>query len=314
MKKSEIYLAGGCFWGVEAYFKALKGVLETEVGYANGQSEETCYEELRNTGHAETLKLIYDANRVHLAEILDRFYTVIDPTSLNRQGGDFGTQYRTGIFYTDDKSLEIAKLSLGILNDSLGGKVQIIIEKLKHFIPAEEYHQDYLDKNPNGYCHINVSKINDILYPPLFELTDAEIEKTYGVEARRIVKEKATERPYSSKYDKFFEEGIYADIVSGQPLFSSADKFDSGCGWPSFSKGITTDVINYRDDFSISGRPRVEVISKESDSHLGHVFEDGLKEMGGLRYCINGLALKFIPKEQMENSEFKKLLPYLIKQ
>lgn len=310
MARREIYLAGGCFWGVEAYYKKINGIVATQVGYANGNGDETNYEIIKDTGHAETVKIVYDDCVIHLAEILDRLYRAINPVSINRQGYDIGRQYRTGIFYTDDDSQKIAKLSLDILNENYNGKVAILLEKLNNFVPAEEYHQDYLEKNPDGYCHINLSKLEDKLYKPKYCLNDNEIMISYSYESVDVIKHKATEAPFSGEYDDFFKKGIYVDIVDGTPLFSSADKYDAGCGWPSFTMAITTDALRYHGDTSFNMR-RTEVLSDEAMSHLGHVFSDGPEDRGGLRYCINSASLSFIPLEKMREYGYKELIPYV---
>lgn len=154
MKK--IYLAGGCFWGVEAYFKDIKGVESTLVGYANGNTENTSYENLYKTNHAETVELIYDGKEESLKRILEYFYYIIDPFSINKQGNDVGSQYRSGIFSNDKKDLEFSRKFLDQKQKNESRKIQIKVEKLENFIKAEDYHQNYLEKNPNGYCHINL--------------------------------------------------------------------------------------------------------------------------------------------------------------
>lgn len=152
----EIYLAGGCFWGMEKYLSAVKGIVETTVGYANGNTENPSYEEVchNNTGHAETVKIVYDPTVIRLEFILRLYYDVIDPTSVNRQGADVGTQYRTGIYYADEKDKDIIENSLKELQKHYDQPIVIEALPLMNFYPAEEYHQSYLDKNPNGYCHI----------------------------------------------------------------------------------------------------------------------------------------------------------------
>lgn len=154
MKK--IYLAGGCFWGVEAYFKDIKGVEDTLVGYANGNSEKTTYENLYQTHHAKTVEIIYDAKEESLKRILEYFYYIIDPFSINKQGNDVGLQYRSGIFSKDNYDLEFSKKFLEEKQKNEDRKIQIKVEKLENFVKAEDYHQDYLEKNPNGYCHIDL--------------------------------------------------------------------------------------------------------------------------------------------------------------
>lgn len=308
----EIYLAGGCFWGVQAYFKQVIGIVNTEVGYANGYSNQTNYYVIHSTNHAETLKIEYEENSIHFAEILDRYYRIIDPLSINKQGSDVGTQYRTGIFYTDEKQKNIAEISLKILQKKYDEEIQILLQPLKNYVRAEEYHQEYLDKNPDGYCHVDTDKVADMLYPARYNLTHEEIVEKYGEMAHNVVHHKGTETPFTSEYDKLNESGIYVDIVTGQPLFSSDDKYDAGCGWPSFTMPITTDVLKYNEDMTL-GMERTEVTSVVGNSHLGHVFDDGPENLGGFRYCINGASLKFIPKDKMAEEGHEELIPYVTK-
>lgn len=310
--KKVIYLAGGCFWGVEAYFEKVHGIIDVESGYANGDGEDTNYEKINRTGHAETVKVIYDANSIHLAEILDRYYSIIDPTSLNRQGNDEGIQYRVGVYYEDEADRPLIELSLGLLDERLEGRSVIELEPLKNYIAAEEYHQDYLMKNPSGYCHIDLNLRDRVLYPGEEKPTDETLKKALSPLSYRVTQQADTEAPFTSEYDSLKDAGIYVDIVTGQPLFSSDDKYDSGCGWPSFTQSITTDVMLYSEDRS-HNMIRTEVETADSKNHLGHVFNDGPKEEGGLRYCINGAALKFIPREQMKAQGYAALLPYVMK-
>ncbi len=303
----EIYFAGGCFWGLEGYFRQLPGVTHTEVGYANGNVKETSYQKLDQTGHAETIRIDYDINKISLIELYEHFFRIIDPTSLNKQGNDRGTQYRTGIYSRNDEDLELAKKFIEEKQLEYDKPIVVEVEKLRNFILAEDYHQDYLEKNPDGYCHIDLSLANKPLYKDYEKKSDEEI-KEIGDTTYNITQNADTERAFSSEYDNFYEKGIYVDITSGEPLFASSDKFDSGCGWPSFSKPITSQVIDYKEDKS-HGMERIEVKSKNSDSHLGHVFEDGPEDKGGLRYCINGASLKFIPYDEMDShgyGEYKK--------
>ncbi len=155
--KEIIYLAGGCFWGVDAYFNSIKGILATETGYANGNTEDTFYENLKNTDHAETVKISYDSEEISLVKILEYFYYIIDPFSINKQGGDIGRQYRTGVYSDDSKTLDIVKDFFDKKQEKEDRKIEVEIEPLRNYIKAEEYHQDYLKKNPSGYCHINLN-------------------------------------------------------------------------------------------------------------------------------------------------------------
>ncbi len=305
----EIYLAGGCFWGVEGYFSQIKGVNDTDVGYANGKSKTTNYEMLKSSDHAEALHLKYDKNQISLEEILMHFMRLIDPTSLNKQGNDIGRQYRTGIYFTDKNDEKIIKEFLALKQKDYKKPIVIEVESLKNFVKAEEYHQDYLAKNPNGYCHIDLNLAKKPLFDDRFIApSDEELKKKLSKISYEVTQKNATERPFSSEYDKFDKKGIYVDIVSGKPLFSSSDKFDAGCGWPSFSKPIVNDAVSYKQDNS-HGMSRTEV--RSTTSHLGHVFDDGLKEKGGLRYCINGASLKFIPYEKMKEQGYEEFMIFV---
>ncbi|HWQ78859.1 MAG TPA: peptide-methionine (S)-S-oxide reductase MsrA, partial [Anaerovoracaceae bacterium] len=314
--QKEIYLAGGCFWGLEKYLHNIPGVIKTEVGYSNGKTERPTYEEVcrHDTGHAETVRLIYDASQISLAGLLRLFYKVIDPTSLNRQGNDVGSQYRTGIYYTDEDDLPVIRRSLELLQKDYKKPVAVETLPLANYWPAEEYHQDYLEKNPGGYCHIDPryfelakeSVVDPFAYkkPANDDLMEGLSQIQYDVTMRN-----GTEPPYHNEYWDHFEEGIYVDVTSGEPLFSSRDKFEA-CGWPSFSRPIDPESVNSRRDFS-HGMVREEVRSRVGDTHLGHVFEDGPRESGGLRYCINSAALRFIPKSKMEEEGYGKYLSLL---
>ncbi len=306
-----IYLAGGCFWGVEAYFDKIPGILETESGYANGLVDQTSYRELGTTKHAETVKVVYDKNRIHLAEILERYYLIIEPFSQNKQGNDVGEQYRIGIYTADEQSMEVSTLSLSLFEERLGKKTVIELEPLRHFITAEEYHQNYLDKNPGGYCHVNLNLSDEVLYPGKTKPDDETLKDELSGLAYDVTQKKGTERPFTSQYDDFYETGLYVDVITGQPLFSSTEKYDANCGWPSFTRAITTDALAYHVDNSF-GMSRIEVETLIGDNHLGHVFEDGPTVDGGLRYCMNGVALRFIPESEMKAEGYGALLPYLL--
>ena len=298
-----IYLAGGCFWGMQKYLSLIQGVTNTEAGYANGGAAKPTYEQVcAGSGHAETVRVNYDENAVTLTRLLDLYADVIDPTSVNRQGGDTGVQYRTGIYYVDEADCAIISGWLTLLGESLTKPVAIELKPLDNYYPAEEYHQNYLDKNPGGYCHISrdkfkcaASAVHDIKNEKLRErLTPMQYEVAVGG---------ATEPPFQNEYYDNFEPGIYVDIISGKPLFVSTDKFESGCGWPAFSKPIEDMLVRELADHSY-GRTRTEVKASESDAHLGHVFNDGIPELGGLRYCINSASLRFVPKADMEREGY----------
>lgn len=308
--KKEIYLAGGCFWGLEKYLENVPGVLLTEVGYANGGTSNPTYEEVcyKNTGHAETVKVEYEDREISLSFLLELYYDVIDPLSMNRQGNDSGTQYRTGIYFTDPKDEKIILESIRKLQEKYKEKVAIEIEPLKNYYRAEEYHQKYLDKNPNGYCHIRRDKFEQAKKASdpahrFVKKSREELKKSLNNLQFEVTQNSETEPPFRNAYYDLFDEGIYVDVTNGEPLFISTDKFESGCGWPSFSRPIDDDLVKEITDRS-HGMLRREVRSSTGDAHLGHVFADGPKERGGLRYCINSASLRFIPKERMEQEGY----------
>ena len=309
---AEIYLAGGCFWGLEEYFSRIEGVKKTTVGYANGQVESTNYQLIHQTDHAETVHLIYDEKRVSLREILFYYFRVIDPLSVNRQGNDVGRQYRTGVYYTDEGDKAVIEQVFAEQEKQLGQKIAVELEPLRHYVLAEDYHQDYLKKNPGGYCHINVNDAYQPLVDPgqYEKPTDAELKEQLTQEQYQVTQHSATERPFHNAYNATFEEGIYVDVTTGEPLFFAGDKFESGCGWPSFSRPIAREVLRYYEDKS-HGMERIEVRSRSGNAHLGHVFTDGPESAGGLRYCINSAALRFIPKEKMEAEGYGYLLTFM---
>lgn len=320
MSQKVIYLAGGCFWGVEAYFERIPGVINAVSGYANGRTDNPSYEDViyRKTGHAETVRVTYDADRLSLPDILTYYFRVIDPTSLNRQGNDRGTQYRTGVYFTDPDEKPVIQAALDAEQKKYRKALVVENQPLVHFYDAEEYHQDYLVKNPNGYCHIDLSKAeiplekqnsvtNKVDWKKFQKPEDYLLRQSLTEEQYRITQQNGTEFAFSHAYDHLFEPGLYVDIVSNEPLFSSRDKYDSGCGWPSFTKPIDENAVSRHKDLSYNMQ-RIEIRSRIADSHLGHVFPDGPKDRGGLRYCINGASLRFIPLDKMEVEGYGSLI------
>ena len=314
--KKEIYLAGGCFWGLEKYIGGIPGVIRTEAGYANGKTEEPTYEDVchRDTGHSETVRVEYDSSQISLQGLLSLFYKVIDPTSLNRQGNDVGSQYRTGIYYTDLEDLPSIRKSIDLLQKEHKNPIAIEIKPLLNYHTAEVYHQKYLDKNPGGYCHIHPEYFEmaktAVVDPFLYKVPGEEVIKAQLNSIQyEVTMNNGTEPPYQNEYWDNDQEGIYVDITTGEPLFSSKDKFEA-CGWPSFSKAIDPEGVKSKKDFS-HGMIRDEVRSRVGDIHLGHVFEDGPIESGGSRYCINSASLRFIPKDKMEEEGYGKYLKIL---
>jgi len=311
---SEIYLAGGCFWGMEKYIASIPGIQATRVGYANGITENPTYEEVcyQNTGHAETVHVIYDSGTISLIFLLELYYKAIDPVSHNRQGGDTGEQYRTGIYYVNEEDRAIIEYSISRLQKHYHEPIAVEVKPLRKFSPAEEYHQKYLDKNPGGYCHIEQGQFENaskaLVNPAAYPAPDGDsLHKNLTLMQYAVTQQNATEPPYQNEYYQTIKSGIYVDITTGEPLFSSASKFESNCGWPSFSKPIDPNVIREKSDHS-QGMMRTEVRSRAGNAHLGHVFHDGPEKMGGLRYCINSASLRFIPKEDMDREGYGYLL------
>lgn len=310
----EIYLAGGCFWGVEGYFRKITGIVDTRTGYANGKFDNPTYEDIcyRNSGHAETVYIRYDKNRIDLNEILRHYFRIIDPFSLNKQGNDRGTQYRTGIYYTDEESRNIAFEFIKEEQKKSEKKIMVELMPLTRFDSAEEYHQKYLDKNPGGYCHIDLSLASKPLVDEkkYTKPSKDELKKKFDWEQYHVTQENGTEHPFENEYYDNHKKGIYVDITTGEPLFVSDDKFDSGCGWPSFARPVAPEVVKYIRDTSYN-MDRIEVRSRVGNAHLGHVFDDGPQNMGGLRYCINSASLRFIPVENMEEEGYEEFIKYV---
>lgn len=307
----EIWLAGGCFWGLEAYLELLDGVEFTQVGYANGDTlgptyEDVCY---HNTGHAETVYVRFDEDRLPLPRLLAYFFRAIDPTTLNRQGSDRGVQYRSGIYYMDESMKPVIDAAIDELQKSIRAMVVVEVRPLRNYWPAEEYHQHYLAKNPHGYCHVDLSVLDADPGAKRNRHSAAAAEKYPRPDQQnirekltslqyRVTQEEATEPPFTNEFEDNHRAGLYVDVVTGEPLFSSRDKYDSGSGWPSFTRPVSPGVIIAKADHSLYP-PRVEIRSRSGNSHLGHVFDDGPPDRGGRRYCLNSAALRFIPLEKL---------------
>ena len=306
--------AGGCFWCMVKPFQAYDGVLDVTVGYTGGHVINPSYEEVctTDTGHYEAVEITYNEAILKYEDLVDAFFRSIDPTDEGGQFNDRGRSYETAVFYFDGEQKTVAEEYKESLNESgiFNKPIAVKILRAEEFYPAEDYHQDYYKKNPYRYnLYYELSGRKDFIENKWEKTTEEreELKKVLTPLQYKVTQENGTEEPFNNEYNDNFEEGIYVDIVTGKPLFSSMDKFNSGCGWPAFSKPINRGYVKEKEDFS-HGMFRTEVRSLHGDSHLGHVFEDGPLETGGLRYCINSASLRFIPKDKMKEFGYEEYL------
>ncbi|RNB88731.1 peptide-methionine (S)-S-oxide reductase [Brevibacillus nitrificans] len=300
--------AGGCFWCMVSPFDKMPGIQKVISGYTGGTVENPTYEQVCSgtTGHYEAVQITYDPAKFSYEDLLQLFWRQIDPTDAGGQFGDRGQSYAPAIFYHDEEQRRLAEESKKQLDES--GRFQkpiaVLILPAMTFYPAEEYHQDYYQKNPVRYQYYREGSGRAKFTKEAWRDREkqAELKQRLTPLQYEVTQNSGTERPFTNEYWNHIEEGIYVDIVSNVPLFSSLDKFDSNCGWPSFTQPIDQVVVTEHMDLT-HNMIRTEVRSKDADSHLGHVFEDGPGE-NGLRYCINSAALRFIPKDRLEEEGF----------
>lgn len=330
---STALFAGGCFWCVESDFEKLSGVTEVISGYAGGDTENPTYEDYAKGGHREVVKVHYDSSVVSYEKLVEYLIRHIDPTDPEGSFGDRGVEYSPAVYYSTEAEKEMAERVIAEIDASgvFDTPLATPVLPAPPFYPAEEYHQDYYKKSSLKYNFYRKASGRDAFiekhwsdqapfrldgdtrafdvsaWEDFETLDDAQLREELSEMEYKVTQKDGTEPAFQNELHDETRDGIYVDIVSGEPLFSSTDKYDSGTGWPSFTRPIYEGAVVEKTDYKLI-LPRTEIRSRFADSHLGHVFEDGPAEAGGLRYCMNSAALRFIPKDEMEASGYGQFL------
>lgn len=310
MNKDYATFAGGCFWCMVAPFDERPGILSVQSGYTGGTTDNPTYEKVatNTTGHQEAVQITFDPEVIAYEDIVQTFWQQIDPTDAGGQFHDRGDSYKTAIYYQNEEQKKVAEKSKVELEESGRFKKPIVTEIIKatKFYSAEEEHQDFYKKNKAHYERYSVGSGRKDFIKDNWSNED-DLRKKLTPIQYAVTQEDATERPFENEYWDNEKEGIYVDIISGDVLFSSKEKYDAQCGWPSFTKPIDESSVIEKEDRTLRS-VRTEIRTKDTNSHLGHVFEDGPVDQGGLRYCMNSAALNFIPKEKMKDKGYEKYL------
>ena len=312
---SKAYFAGGCFWCVESDFEKIPAVENVISGYMGGSEDNPTYEQVSagKTNHRESVEIIYNPKKVTYEELVRYFFRHVDPTDSEGSFFDRGNQYTSAIYYSNEEEKNIAEKIIKALDDEniFGKKIVTSLEKAGTFWQAEDYHQDYYKKNPLRYKYFRTGSGRDAFIEKTWQdfekPSDDELKQTLTPIQYKVTQQEGTEKPFDNEYWNNHEAGIYVDIVSGEPLFSSTDKYDSGTGWPSFLKPININFVTETDDYKLLSK-RIEIRSAKADSHLGHIIMDGPKDNDYVRYCMNSAAMNFIPKEEMEEKGYGEYL------